>query len=151
MTLSNHDFTTTLTTSVNYNKSELDSDASEYLKQEDQGDSENQDPNWRAVVSAMHQWGPFNILGRARYFGCSEDTDGSPAGSIQHFEAMTFFDRERAWQINDNFRVSVGGRNLLDQHPEQVDRSVTATTTAVAVSISQRPSSTGRVVTTTCA
>jgi len=116
--------TTTLTTSVNYNKSELDSDASEYLNQEDQDDFENQDPNWRAVVSAMHQWGPFNILGRARHFGSSEDTDGSPAGSIQHFEAITFFDLEGAWQINDNFRVSVGGRNLLDQHPEQVDRSV---------------------------
>lgn len=115
---------TTLTSSVNYNKSELDSDASEFLNQEDQDDFENRDPEWRAVVSALHQVGPFSILGRARYFGSSQDADSSPADSLQHFEAMTFFDLEGAYQINENFRVTVGGRNILDQHPEQVDRSV---------------------------
>ncbi|MCR9258437.1 MAG: TonB-dependent receptor [Pseudomonadaceae bacterium] len=116
--------TTTLTASVNYNKSELDSDASAFLNGEDQFDFENRDPEIRGVFTAVHGVGPVSILGRMRYFGESEDADSSPTGSVQKFDALTFFDLEAAYQINENFRVTVGGRNIFDEYPDKVDRAV---------------------------
>ena len=116
--------TTTLTASVNYNQSELDSDASAFLNGEDQFDFENRDPEIRGVFTAVHSVGAISILGRMRYFGDSEDADSSPAGSVQKFDALTFFDLEAAYQINENFRVTVGGRNIFDEYPDKVDRAV---------------------------
>jgi iron complex outermembrane receptor protein len=51
--------TTRLTASFNYNKSELDSDASAFLNDEDQFDFENIDPELRGIVSASHSFGDF--------------------------------------------------------------------------------------------
>lgn len=115
---------TNLTASFNYNKSELDSDASAFLNGEDQFDFENRDPEFRGVFTAMHTVGQVSVLGRMRYFGESEDADSSPAGSVQKFDALTFFDLEAAYQVNENFRVTVGGRNIFDEYPDKVDRAV---------------------------
>lgn len=116
--------TTRLTASFNYNKSELDSDASAFLNDEDQFDFENIDPELRGIVSASHSFGDFSILGRVRYFGSSEDADDSPAGSVQKFDAIAFFDLEGSYRINEYLRVAIGGRNLFDEYPDEIDRAV---------------------------
>ena len=41
---------------------------------------------------------------------------------IQDFGATTFFDLEANWQINDNWRIAAGGRNLFDEYPDELDR-----------------------------
>ena len=115
---------TSLTASVNYNKSELASDASEFLNEEDQFDFENLDPNWRGILTAVHNVGRFSILGRVSYFGSSEDSDNTPPGSVQRFGATTFFDLEGTYAFNDNVSLSLGGRNLFDEFPDRIDRSV---------------------------
>jgi len=33
-----------------------------------------------------------------------------------------YIDLEAAWEINDSWRVSVGGRNIFDEYPDMVDR-----------------------------
>ena len=115
---------TSIVASLNYNKSELDSDASAFLNAEDQADFENRDPNWRSVLTVAHTVGGFTIMGRASYFGESEDADTSPPGSVQKFDAKTFVDLEASYQVNDNLRLTLGGRNIFDTFPDKVDRAV---------------------------
>ena len=115
---------TEVTFSLNYNTSELDSDASAFLNGEDQADFENRDPEFRGVLTAVHSFGDLSVLGRVRYFGSSEDADSSPAGSVQNFDATTFVDLEAAYRINENLRVAVGGRNIFDEFPDETNRLV---------------------------
>ena len=68
-------------------------------------------------------------MGRVRYFGESDESDRNtnflPALFIQQLEATTFFDLELGWQINDNWRLTAGGRNLFDEFPDELDRVAT--------------------------
>lgn len=120
----NDTHSTNFTLSLNYNKSELDSDASGFLNGEDQADFEERDPSLRGVLTALHSIGRFSVLGRVRYFGSSEDADSSPAGSVQDYGATTFVDLEAAYQVNENWRVALGGRNIFDEFPDQTNRAV---------------------------
>ena len=115
---------TNFSLSVNYNESSLRSDASQFLNAEDQFDFEKRDPNWRGVLSAFHNQGPIELLGRVSFFGESKDADSSPAGSVQTFGSTTFVDLEASYLINDNVRLSIGGRNIFDEYPDETDRSV---------------------------
>ena len=118
--------TTDLQLAYNWNRSELDSDASDFLNEEEQFDFENADPNIRWNLTANHSVGNVNIIGRVRYFGESANSDRNtnflPALFVQYFDPTTFFDLEANWQINDNWRVAVGGRNLFDSFPDELDR-----------------------------
>ncbi len=115
---------TTLTASVNYTKSELTSDASDYLNAEDQFDFENIDPRWRGMLTAYHTVGKFSALVRGSYYGTSSDSDNETPFKIQNFSATWFWDMEAAYQFTDAFRATIGGRNVFDEYPDKVDRSV---------------------------
>lgn len=106
----------------NWNESELASDASAFLNAEEQFDFENADPNTRWNLTANHAIGDFNIMGRLRYFGESENSDNTTPLSIQEYGSTTFFDLEASWQVNDMIRLALGGRNLFDEYPDEVDR-----------------------------
>lgn len=118
---------TNLQVAFNYNRSELASDASGFLNEEDQYDFENTDPNIRWNLTATHSFTEsFSMMARARYYGESDNSDRNsdflPALFIQQFGSTTFVDLEAAWAINDNWRVSLGGRNIFDEYPDQIDR-----------------------------
>ena len=117
---------TNLQLAYNWNENELASDASAFLNEEEAFDFENVDPNIRWNLTANHSIGDVNIIGRVRYFGESENSDRNtnflPALFVQRFDSTTFFDLEANWQINDNWRVAVGGRNLFDEFPDETDR-----------------------------
>jgi len=106
----------------NYNKSELKSDASAFLNAEDQFDFENADPNIRWNVTANHAIGEVSIMARGRYYGESQNSDNTTPLSVQDYGSTFFVDLEASYQFNDNWRVSVGGRNIFDQFPDKVDR-----------------------------
>jgi len=106
----------------NYNKSELDSDASAFLNEEDQFDFENADPNTRWNVTANHTVGDFSVMARGRYFGESKNSNRGTPLFVQEFGSTFFVDLEASYQVNENWRVSVGARNLFDQFPDKVDR-----------------------------
>ena len=115
---------TNLQVAFNYNRSELKSDASDFLNPEDQYDFENHDPNMRWNVTATHSFTEsFSMMARARYYGESDNSDNtSPYLAIQQFASTTFIDLEAAWRINDSWRLSVGGRNIFDEFPDRTDR-----------------------------
>lgn len=107
---------------LNYNEEELKSDSLNVLNPEAEFDLENQLPNLRWNATAFHTFGNFTIMGRARYFGESEDSDNTSPLSVQTYDPTVFFDLEGSWQINQNLRATIGGRNIFDEYPDKVDR-----------------------------
>ncbi|MEO0422043.1 MAG: TonB-dependent receptor [Pseudomonadota bacterium] len=114
--------TTDFMFSMNYNENELRSDASEFLNPEAQFDFENADPNLRFNVMGVHSVGPFSVLARGRFFGPSDNSDNTTPLSIQEYDSTLFVDLEASYQITDNVRMTVGGRNIFDTFPDEVDR-----------------------------
>lgn len=113
---------TNLQFAMNYNDSQLRSDASEFLNPEAQFDFENAVPNLRFNLTAVHDVGSFRFLVRGRYFGASEDSDNTDPLSIQEYDPTLYIDLEASYQVTDRVRVAVGGRNVFDAYPDEVDR-----------------------------
>ncbi|WOJ94203.1 TonB-dependent receptor [Congregibacter variabilis] len=107
---------------LNYNEQEVVADTLGVLNAEDKFDLENQLPNLRWNATAFHTIGDFSVMARARYFGESEDSDNTSPLSVQTYDPTIFFDLEGSWQINQMLRASIGGRNIFDEYPDEVDR-----------------------------
>lgn len=110
---------TLLTTSLNYNKTEIDSDASDYLNAEDQFDVENATPDWRGVVSAKHNFDLLSILVRANFYGAYDNAIDSGATLIQEYGSTVFFDLEASYQLSENLSIAAGARNIFDEYPDK--------------------------------
>jgi iron complex outermembrane receptor protein len=112
---------TVLTGSLNYNTTEIDSEASLYLSGEDAFDLENSLPAWRGVLSAKHSFDMLSVLIRANFYGAYENAIDSAATTIQEYDAGVMFDLEMKYQLNDSLSLSAGARNLFDTYPEKDD------------------------------
>lgn len=110
--------TTRFQASMNYNKAEYNSEVGPLFNAETQYDFENFDPNFRGVFTVNHSIADFTIIGRLNWFGESTNSN-TRSGSLvfQDIDSIYMFDLEGQWQINDMFRVAVGGRNLFDEYP----------------------------------
>ena len=111
---------TTLTGSLNYNKSEFDSDPSAFLNAENTYDFENFDPNWRGVFTARHDVGNLTLIGRFNWYGeyTNSNTGGTPL-RFQDFDPIWLTDIEAQYRFNDMIKLSIGGRNVFDEYPEK--------------------------------
>jgi iron complex outermembrane receptor protein len=110
---------TVLTGSLNYNSTEIDSDASLYLNGEDEYDLENALPKWRGVLSAKHSFDMLSVLIRANFYGAYENAIDSSASVVQEYDAGVMFDLELNYQINDGLSLAAGARNIFDTYPEK--------------------------------
>lgn len=110
---------TILTGSLNYNSTEIDSDASLYLNSEDEYDLENALPKWRGVLSAKHSFDMLSVLIRANFYGAYENAIDSSATVVQEYDAGVMFDLELNYQINDGLSLAAGARNIFDTYPEK--------------------------------
>ncbi|MGY0600565.1 MAG: TonB-dependent receptor plug domain-containing protein, partial [Paraglaciecola chathamensis] len=110
---------TVLSTSVNYNKTEIDSDASAFLNAEDQFDLENAIPEWRGVASAKHSFDDLTLLVRANIYGSYENAISSDATTRQEYDPTVFFDLEATYQISENVSIAAGARNIFDEYPDK--------------------------------
>jgi len=108
-----------LTGAYNYNKTEvtagaLGRSATQQLL------FEQSRPKNNLTGSATYKWGPFELLGRMRYYGKWTDSTGNATGDIfQDFGALTFFDVSATWRFNDNLSVRVGAENVFDKYPDE--------------------------------
>ncbi|MCF4010138.1 TonB-dependent receptor plug domain-containing protein [Rheinheimera sp. UJ63] len=113
---------TTLTGSFNYNKTEFDSDPSQYLTSaEDRYDYERGTPRVRGVFSAKHTVADLTILARANYYGSyyNSDASGGVIYAVQKFDPEWFFDLELSYPITDIVTMAVGARNIFDNYPQK--------------------------------
>ncbi len=117
---------TTFQFAMNYNRSTLESDASAYLNAEGRHDFEHADPNTRWNLTAFHNVNEqFSLMGRVRYFGESKNANSCGAdgcGGMQMFGSTTFVDLEASYRANDNWKFTVGARNIFDTYPDKIDR-----------------------------
>ena len=110
---------TNLTAAINYNKTEFDSDPSAYLNVEDQFDFENLLSDWRGIYTITHDVNNLRLLARASYYGEWENSNRNPWPNIQKYDPTWFIDVEATYQVNDNWRLSIGGRNIGDEYPSK--------------------------------
>lgn len=111
--------TTGLTAAINYNETDFDGAVPTQFNAEDQYDFLNSEPNWRGVVTATHETGPFNFLARANYYGSYSNADGAAGPLVfQDFGSEVLFDIEASYTWNELLTLSVGARNVFDNYPE---------------------------------
>jgi iron complex outermembrane receptor protein len=110
---------TVLTGSINYNSTEIDSDASEYLNAENQFDLENAIPEWRSVISSKTSFDSLSLLVRANFYGSYENAINSSATNVQEYDASVLIDLEMGYQISDNLSIAAGARNIFDTYPDK--------------------------------
>jgi iron complex outermembrane receptor protein len=111
---------TNVVASINYNDTEFDSDPSAYLNVEDQFDFENLLSDWRSNFTVTHSLNNnIRLLARASYYGEWENSNRNPWPNIQKYDGTWFVDLEASYQLNDNWRFTVGGRNVGDEYPSK--------------------------------
>jgi len=111
--------TTRFTGSLNYNKSEFDGNVDDLFNEESQFDFENGTPEFRAVLTGVHDIGDFSFLGRANYYGAYENSNGGSSISVtQEFDPEIQFDIEGSYTFDDRYKLSVGARNVFDNYPD---------------------------------
>jgi iron complex outermembrane receptor protein len=77
-------------------------------------------PKQNLTGSATYAWGPFEFLGRVRYYGKWTDSTGNATGDIfQEFGAITFFDVAVTYKASEQVSVRVGAENVFDTYPEE--------------------------------
>lgn len=120
---------TVFSLAMNYNDLEAQGDnINVFLDNEDLFDFENQQPQIRSVLSATHNVGKWTVTGRASYYGeyenSQEVSNGGPLLGAQTFGGEWLVDLEGAYQINDTFRISAGGRNIFDNFPDELNTAI---------------------------
>lgn len=107
----------------NYNDSELEADLLDVLNPEAEYDFENFDPNIRWNLTAVHSVGDnWSFMGRARFYGEASNSDNTDPLSIQDYDSTVYFDLEGSYQLNENWRFTLGARNAFDEYPDETDR-----------------------------
>ncbi|MEP0176267.1 MAG: TonB-dependent receptor [Paraglaciecola sp.] len=111
---------TVLTASVNYNKSELDSDVEGFLSTEDAFDFENSTPKVKGVFSAKHDFDALTVLVRANLYG-SYTNSNFTGGELkkQDYDPSVLFDLELNYALSDSLSLAAGARNLFDTYPDE--------------------------------
>lgn len=107
--------------SINYNKTEFNGGpVDDFLNAESQFDFENGTPEWRGVVSATHSIGDFLITVRNNIYG-SYENGNTDVSRIQEFGPEVLVDLDIAYEINDNYSIVIGARNIFDNYPLEAD------------------------------
>ena len=87
-------------------------------------DIENNYPNDRFVLTTNTFFGDnTNLMIRANYYGKHFDERGRIGAMVDpsvEIDATVYFDLELGYQINDNWRVALGGVNIFDEFIDEV-------------------------------
>ena len=108
---------TTLNAAVNINRTRI-LDRGRFVDAEAEHDVERGVPGTRAVITAIHSVGRFDVLVRTRYFGEYKNTLNATLETVQTFGAEVMVDAEvtRTWR--DRFSLKAGVQNIFDNYPD---------------------------------
>ena len=114
---------TTLNAAVNVNRTRI-LDRGRFVDAEAEHDVERGIPGTRAVITASHGVGRFDLLLRARYYGEYKNTLNATLETVQTFGREVMVDAEvtRTWR--DRISVKAGVQNILDNYPDPGDFEV---------------------------
>jgi len=109
----------TVTGAYNYNKTQV-TDGALGRSATQQRLFEQSRPKHNLTGSATYRWGPFEVLGRVRYYGKWTDSTGNATGDIfRDFGSVAFFDLSGTWKATENVSVRVGAENIFDKYPDE--------------------------------
>jgi iron complex outermembrane receptor protein len=87
-------------------------------------DIQNNYPNHRWTLTGNWLIGDnFNVLARVTYFGEHYDERGRIADAVDPsalIDPLYYLDLEAGWNLNDNWRVVLGGSNVLDEYIDPI-------------------------------
>ncbi len=87
-------------------------------------DIENNYPEHRFVLTGLARIGDnFDVMLRANYYGDHYDERGRIGDAVDpsaKISATTYFDLEAGWQVNDNWRLVLGGINIFDEYIDEI-------------------------------
>lgn len=87
-------------------------------------DIENNYPEHRWVLTGNWMFSDaFNVMGRINFFGEHYDERGRIGvgdGESALIDATYYVDIEAGWQLNDNWRVVLGGSNIFDEYIDEI-------------------------------
>ena len=79
-------------------------------------------PDWRGTVTGLYKRGAWNGMARYSYYGKYTSALYSYSGSgVQNYSGKGLVDAELGFTPARGFRLSVGGRNLLDVYPDRMN------------------------------
>lgn len=109
---------TTLTLAANWNRTTVDKFNPRTIDAKKKHIIEEGRPKIRWTFTADHESGPWQVLGRIRYYGAHIDYAGAGLDpDMMKAEARTLVDLEAAYNFTDNFAMALGAENLLDNEP----------------------------------
>jgi iron complex outermembrane receptor protein len=82
---------------------------------------ENDLPNHRATFTWSQSWDEVSMFTRVNYYGEYQGVHADSSGLSKDADAAVTVDLEVSYHIMDDFKVSVGAQNLLDQDAEELD------------------------------
>ncbi|MBZ9610987.1 TonB-dependent receptor plug domain-containing protein [Rheinheimera maricola] len=77
-------------------------------------------PNHRATFTWSQSWDDWSAFLRTNYYGTYQGVHADDPGLTTDASAKVTLDAEVSYYINDNFIVSAGAQNLLDNEPEKL-------------------------------
>jgi len=88
-----------------------------YVRDSDVYRIENGDPEFRAYVTARHNWAnSVSASVRVSWFG-DYQTSNNSLTEFETMEGTTYWDFDVTWDVNDAFSVTFGGNNIFDEYP----------------------------------
>jgi iron complex outermembrane receptor protein len=111
---------------VNYNKTKVIDRDPAIFSDDRVATLEKHLPKLRVNFTETWSSGPFSLLARVNYY--DEFTVTASSGVAQTFGDEVVADIEATYQFNDNFSLSAGIQNLLDNYPDKDLRSIDANT-----------------------
>ena len=98
-----------------FNEREFESDPSAYLNAEGIYDSQNFEPNHRAILSLSHAWDDYSVLIRTSYWG---ESSNYQSGNVQDFDGVSMTDLQLTY-YGEEFELTMGGMNVFDEYPNE--------------------------------
>ncbi|HEY9042601.1 MAG TPA: TonB-dependent receptor, partial [Rheinheimera sp.] len=81
---------------------------------------ENDLPNHRATFTWTQSWDSWSMFLRSNYYGSYQGVAADDSARTTKADWKVTLDAEVSYYINDNFIVSAGAQNLLDNDPEEL-------------------------------
>jgi len=81
---------------------------------------ENDLPNHRATLTWTQSWDSWSMFLRSNYYGSYQGVAADDSARTTKADWKVTLDAEVSYYINDNFIVSAGAQNLLDNDPEEL-------------------------------
>ena len=120
---------TTLTLAYNHNETEVTGQSPvngvDPVSPGNVEDIENNFPEDRFVLSALTRFADnWSVLLRANFYGEHYDERGrinDPDDLSAQIDPIIYIDLEVAWDITENWNVSLGGANIFDEYVDEID------------------------------